>query len=83
MSGNPPMINLLPIPSMYGIFSYSWLIKLICMTNTGKFTINIPYMDAMGNIHSLTMGIYHKVRLGWEFKPEKLHPRSCGHRVSS
>ena len=45
------MINLLPIPSMYGIFTYSWLIKLICMANTGKFTINIPYMDAMGNIH--------------------------------
>ena len=33
------------------------------MANTGKFTINISYMDAMGNIHSLTMGIYHEVRL--------------------
>ena len=33
-----------PIPSMYGIFTYIWL---IFMVNVGKY-VNIPYMDAMG-----------------------------------
>ena len=56
------MINLLPIPSMYDFIDLY------------GFTIDIPYMDAMGNIHSHKMGIYHKVRLGWEFKPEKAAP---------
>ena len=40
------MINLLPIPSMYDFIDLY------------GFTIDIPYMDAMGNIHSHTQ---------WEF----------------
>ena len=34
-----------PIPSMYGIFSYIWLIFTV---NVGIY-IYIPYMDGMGN----------------------------------
>ena len=33
----------IPIPSMYGIYTYIWL---IFMVNVG--TVNIPYMDPMG-----------------------------------
>ena len=32
-----------PLPSMYGIFTYIWLIFIV---NVGRY--DIPYMDAMG-----------------------------------
>ncbi len=41
----------IPIPSMYGILWYIYLHEwLIFMVNVGKYTINIPYMDALGFI---------------------------------
>ena len=42
--GNELNRGSLPIPSMYGIFTYIWL---ICMVNVGKY---IPYMDCLGYI---------------------------------
>ena len=35
-------MHIYTIPSMYGIFTYIWLIFLV---NVGKYTV--PYMDAM------------------------------------
>ena len=36
----PLEVRIKPIPSMYGIFTYIWL---ICMVNVGKYTIHGSY----------------------------------------
>ena len=41
----------MPIPSMYGIFTYFWLILMVNVAD-------IPYMDAMGMLIHKPFGFY-------------------------
>ena len=50
-------VHLIPIGSMYGIFTYIWLIWLICMVNVGKYTIHGSYGISTADVQVPCFGV--------------------------